>query len=145
MLIEHNFLPVAEIDRLQKAVADAEKQTSGEIRLYFEKKCHGNPIDRALQVFQELGMHQTVLHNAVLIYVAYKSRHFAIIGDEAIHSVVQQKFWDEMHQIAQKHFTNNDAVEGLSLIISRIGTELKNYFQHRNDDINELPDEIIIK
>jgi uncharacterized membrane protein len=142
---EQYFLPAKYIDRLSKAIADAEKDSSGEIRLYFEKKCEQDVLERAVQIFQELEMHKTVLRNGVLIYVAYQSHHFAIIGDEAIHAVVHQQFWDEMHNIVLQHFKQNRHVEGLEQIIVRIGNQLRNYFPYREDDVNELPDDIIIK
>ncbi len=145
MLSEQYFLPAEDIDRLRKAIENAERNSSGEVRLYFEKKCEVEPLDRALQVFIELQMNQTVLRNGILIYIAYQSHHFAIIGDEAIHAVVQQQFWDDMHQIAMQHFKQNKHVDGLELIIDRIGNELKNYFPYSEEDINELPDDVIIK
>ncbi len=145
MLTEQYFLPAQDIDQLRLAIENAERESSGEIRLYFEKKCEGEAIDRALLIFHELQMQNTVLRNGVLIYIAYQSHHFAIIGDEAIHAVVHQQFWDEMNNIALEQFKQNKHIEALEQIISRIGKELKNYFPYTNTDNNELPDDIIIK
>jgi uncharacterized membrane protein len=146
MLSEQHFLTPAEIDRLREAIQTAEQHTSGEIRVYFEKKCkEERTLERAMQMFCELQMQQTVLRNGVLLYIAYQSHHFAIIGDEAIHTVVEQKFWDEMNQIALEHFKNQKHIEGLELVIARIGAELKKYFPVLENDQNELADDIIIK
>jgi uncharacterized membrane protein len=77
-----------EQQRIQKAVADAEKNTSGEVRVCMEKTCSDDPLDRAVKYFTQLEMHKTKLRNGVLIYVATVDRKFAIIGDAGINSVV---------------------------------------------------------
>lgn len=145
MLTEQYFLPAEEIDKIKKAIEEAEKETAGEIRVYFEKSCNTEALPRAITLFHELGMHQTAYRNGVLIYIAYQSHHFAIVGDEAIHACVHQPFWDEMYQIAIAAFQQNEHVKGLQEVIRRIGLELKKYFPYHDDDINELPDDVIIK
>ena len=56
-----------------QAIRSAEKQTSGEIRLFIESHCRFiNPMDRALELFAELDMHKTQDRNGVLLYFAMK-------------------------------------------------------------------------
>jgi uncharacterized membrane protein len=83
-----------EQQRVQQAVADAEKNTSGEIRVCMEKTCSDDPLDRAVKYFTQLEMHQTKQRNGMLIYVATVDRKFAIIGDAGINKVVPADFWD---------------------------------------------------
>jgi uncharacterized membrane protein len=45
-----------EQELIANAIAEAEKATSGEIRIAIEKHCHGNAFERATQYFAELGM-----------------------------------------------------------------------------------------
>ncbi|EJS90218.1 hypothetical protein AAUPMC_08377, partial [Pasteurella multocida subsp. multocida str. Anand1_cattle] len=45
-------------------------------------------FERALQIFDELGMQATEAHNGVLIYVAFRAHQCAIIGDQGIHQYV---------------------------------------------------------
>lgn len=77
---------------LKNAIARAEKHTSGEIRIFIDSKIKSEIIDRAAEVFENLKMHETKLHNGVLIYVAIENRQFAIIGDSGIHEFVSQVF-----------------------------------------------------
>ena len=42
-----------------QAIQDAELQTSGEIRVHVESHCAGHPIDRAKELFFQLGMQKT--------------------------------------------------------------------------------------
>ncbi len=43
------------------AIAQAEKATSGEIRVHLEEKCGDDVIKRATQIFAKLNMHKTCL------------------------------------------------------------------------------------
>ena len=90
-----DFLTESEQRRIVAAIGDAEKCTSGEIRVHIEPKCRrGDAMKRAEQVFNHLRMYETRERNAVLIYLAYESRVFAIIGDCGIHSRVPADYWD---------------------------------------------------
>ena len=40
--------------KLVGAITEAEKKTSGEIRLYMEAKCTDDPLDRAVEVFENV-------------------------------------------------------------------------------------------
>jgi uncharacterized membrane protein len=128
--------------RIQKAVADAEKSTSGEIRVCMEKTCSDNPLDRAVKYFAQLEMHKTKLRNGVLIYVATVDRKFAIIGDVGINNVVPADFWDSTKEAMLNHFKYGNLVEGIVTGITQAGEQLKKYFPHLLNEKNELPDDI---
>ena len=131
-----------EQQRIQQAVADAEKNTSGEIRVCIEKTCSMEPLDRAVKYFTQLEMHKTKLRNGVLIYVATVDRKFAIIGDAGINKVVPDDFWDETKEDMLNHFKYGNLVEGIVTGVKKAGEQLKKYFPYLLDDKNELPDDI---
>ena len=132
-----------EQELIANTIAEAEKATSGEIRVAVEKHCKGSAFDRATEYFAELGMDKTALHNGVLIYLAHKDHKFAIIGDRGIDSVVPDDFW-ETTQIAMKaHFLSGNLAEGIVAGIALAGEKLALYFPYQNGDVNELPNEII--
>ena len=80
------FLSRLEHDRIIQAIRDAESKTSGEIRVFIQRgKFETDPLAVAQKKFQRLGMDKTRGRNAVLIFVAPRSRKFAVIGDQAIH------------------------------------------------------------
>jgi uncharacterized membrane protein len=138
-----SFLTEQEQDLVTSAISDAEKMTSGEIRIAVEKHCPGEAFDRATEYFAKLGMDKTSLHNGVLIYLAYDDHKFAIIGDRGIHRVVPPDFW-ETTQIAMKaHFAGGNIVNGLVAGVRLAGEKLALHFPHQNGDINELPNDII--
>jgi len=138
-----SFLTEQEQDLITSTIAEAEKMTSGEIRIAVEKHCKGDAFDRASEYFTKLGMDKTSLHNGVLIYLAYEDHKFAIIGDRGIHQVVAPDFW-ETTQIAMKaHFAGGSIVNGLVAGIILAGEKLAINFPYQNGDINELPNDII--
>jgi uncharacterized membrane protein len=124
------------------AISEAEKATSGEIRVHIETTCKGNVLDRSAWLFNKLGMAKTAEHNGVLFYLAVNDRKFAIIGDSGINSVVPPGLWDEIRDHMEKRFRDGMFTEGLSEGIIMAGNQLKEKFPYSSDDVNELPDTI---
>jgi uncharacterized membrane protein len=138
-----SFLTEQEQDLVTSAISDAEKLTSGEIRIAVEKNCQDGAFERATAYFSKLGMDKTSLHNGVLIYLAYEDHKFAIIGDSGIHRVVPPDFWETTQVAMQAHFAGGNIVNGLIAGVRLAGERLATHFPHRNGDINELPNDII--
>ncbi|MEZ0484809.1 TPM domain-containing protein [Fibrella aquatica] len=125
------------------AIRQAERQTSGEIRVHVEANCpNGDPMKRAIEVFRHLGMHQTKEQNGVLFYLAHDDRKFAVLGDSGIDTKVPSDFWQSTKDLMRQHFAADDYTTGLSQGIERAGQHLKAFFPRASDDVNELPDDI---
>jgi len=131
--------------RIVDAIREAEQQTSGEIRIYVESRCRFvDPLDRAAEVFAFMKMDQTSNRNAVLIYVAVKSRQLAIFGDRGIHEKVGEEFWKKevIHILSQ--FQKDHHADAIVKVILDIGAVLNHHFPFdRPTDVNELPDDIV--
>ncbi len=136
------FFTREEKDRILRAIRQAEKETSGEIRVYLEHKAKGDPLSRARKVFEKLGMTKTKSRNGVLIYFSLKDHQFAIVGDQGIHNRVGDLFWKEIVSKTEARFLQNDFAGGLEAAIRGIGENLQRYFPRKPGDINELPDGI---
>jgi len=126
------------------AIQRVEKSTSAELRVHFEDKCNKDVLDRAVQVFEKLGMKKTAARNGVLIYVAIVSRKSAIIGDESVNACVHKEFWGECDASMRSSFAAGDYVEGVCSALTMLEGELKEHFPYQSDDVNELSDEISI-
>lgn len=138
-----SFLDKDSQRRVVEAIGVAEKCTSGEVRVHVEPTCKcGNPYDRAVEVFNKLEMFATEARNGVLIYVAYRSRMFAIVGDEGINDKVGSGFWEHEKNVLAKYLKEGRQADGLCEVIKMIGEKLSEYFPYQKDDINELSDEI---
>ena len=136
------FLTAEQQETVVAAVKQAEKGTSGEIRIHIDEDCEVNPVIRAEEVFFNLGMHKTELRNGVLIYLACNSKVFAIIGDKGINDIVPEGFWNDVACCMSSHFRKGDFAGGLSQATVMVGEKLKAYFPYQDNDINELSDEI---
>ena len=88
-------------------------------------------------------MHETKLHNGVLIYVAIENRQFAIIGDSGIHEFVSQVFWDKVKEEMIPFFKRKDYTGGLLHAIEETGQKLKKHFPVAKNDSDELSNEMV--
>lgn len=146
--IPRKFFSEDEQRRLREAIAAAEARTSGEIRLHVERDvpkkapANGDAYLRAREVFADLGMHATAERNGVLIYLATRGQKFAVLGDEQLHQRVGGEFWPGIRDLMASHFREDRFLEGMTTGIALIGERLREHFPHRDDDVNELPDDI---
>ena len=124
------------------AILDAERNTSGEIRVHIESSSSRDHYERAKQVFHQLKMDNTKESNGVLIYVAVHDHKFVILGDKGIDRVVPDNFWVSTRDIIQEHFKHRRFKQGIVEGILEAGKELKAHFPWQSDDQNELSDEI---
>ena len=124
------------------SVREAEKETSGEIRVHIESSLKTDVLDRAAWLFKKLGMDKTSERNGVLFYLAVNDRKFAIIGDAGINAKVSTGFWDCISELLRKNFTEGKFTEGLSEGIILAGRQLEQHFPFKKEDINELSDDI---
>jgi uncharacterized membrane protein len=131
-----------EQQRIREAIEDAEKHTSGQLRVCIEKTCSESVLDRAAKYFHQLDMHKTKLRNGVLVYVAVVDRKFAIIGDAGINKKVPANFWDDVKDDMLEHFKAGNLVEGIVTGLEIAGEHLQKYFPHKQGDSNELSDDI---
>ncbi len=136
------FFSQEEKEKIVHAIEEAEKNTSGEIRVYIEKDCKTDVLDRAAYIFKKLGMHKTQLRNGVLFYLALEDHKFAILGDAGINRVTPDDFWDNIKEKMLEYFKENRIADGLVKGILMAGEKLKEHFPYQQDDVNELPDEI---
>jgi uncharacterized membrane protein len=133
------FLSPDEEQAIADAITLAEKSSSGEIRVHLDKSCKKDALTRAQELFKKLKMFETAQRNGVIIYISVDDHKLAIYGDEGIHKLVGQDFWDEDIELMVNHFRKGEFLEGIVSVIGRIGDKLKEYFPYDDsNDINEL-------
>ena len=136
------FLSKLDSDRIVAAIADAEKRSSGEIRVHITRRKPDNVEERARRRFELLGMTKTAERNGVLFYVAPNLRRFQILGDSGIHEKCGDEFWKETAAGMEDHFRRGEFTEGLIHGIAKAGALLAEHFPRTDADTNELPDEV---
>lgn len=137
-----HFFSESDQKRIIDAIKEAEKNTSGEVRVHIENNCKKEVLDRASEVFAALKMHKTALRNGVLFYLAVQDKKFAILGDAGINALVPEHFWDNIKLECIEEFKAGKFTEGLVNGILKAGVQLKVNFPYQKDDVNELPDDI---
>ena len=142
---KQNFFTPGEQQKILQAIKDAEKNTSGEVRVFTESKCRFvDPLDRAAEIFFSLKMNNTVQRNAVLVYLAVKDRQLAVFADEGIYLKAGKDFWQKEVNLMIVHFNREDFAKGLATVVDDIGKVLAFHFPYEADtDKNELPDDIV--
>ncbi len=140
-----SYFSEEENQQIIAAIQRAEQRTSGEVRIFVEKRCeYVDPLRRAREIFYSLKMTETAQRNGVLLYIAMKDKQLAIFGDEGIHARVGNAFWNEEVQKMLRQFNKENYTEGIVQIIADIGEALVANFPYDGQtDKNELPDEIV--
>lgn len=137
------FFSQQEARAVADAIARAESKTSGEIRVYVERFCKEDVLDRAAWLFGRLGMHKTRQRTGVLVYVAVESRKLAVIGDAGINASVPAGFWEEVKDLIVAGLKEGKMSQGLVAGVERLGEILQEKFPPEAGDRNELPDEVV--
>lgn len=138
------FLSKVDHARIVQAIREAERNTSGEIRVFVQRgNLKANPLIAAQRKFHQLGMHKTRERNAVLLFVAPRAHRFAVVGDKAIHEKCGDEFWQRIVERMQTHFQNEKFSDALLEAVNEVGSVLTRHFPQTGRNTNELPDDLI--
>jgi len=142
MKVEH-FLSQVDHQRVVDAIAEAEKRTSGEIRVWVSHRRIKDALAAAQKRFLKLEMHKTGERNAVMIYLAPRTQVFAVIGDEGIHVKCGEGFWKEVTAQLSADLKRESITHALVDAVRKIGDLLAAHFPPKPGAKNELPDDIL--
>lgn len=136
------FFTSEQQNSIKQAIAAAELNTSGEVRVHIDDTCKEDVLDKAANMFHQLKMDKTALRNGVLFYLAVTDHKFAILGDKGINEKVPMDFWDNIKDVMLDHFKKQQFTEGLCKGIEMAGEKLKSHFPLQTNDTNELNNEV---
>lgn len=131
-----------DLEAITRAVAEAEGHTSAEVRVHLDHSCEGDALQRAIKVFERLGMHRTAARNGVLVYISVTDRKLAVIGDKGIHERVGEAYWQGLVAAVRERLRQQQSRDGLIHAVAEVGRELGRHFPRRPDDKNELPNKV---
>ena len=129
--------------RIVGAIAEAERKSSGEIRVYVSHRKRTDPLAFAQKRFLELGMTNTRHRNAVLIYLVPRTRQFAIVGDRGVHEKCGDAFWRDVTARMTDLLKQGRFTDAILNAILKVGDVLARNFPRDSEDQNELPDQIV--
>jgi uncharacterized membrane protein len=135
---------IARLDdaKVMAAIADAERKSSGEIRVYVANTKVADALAAADAQFVKLGMNKTRERNGALLYFAPVSQQFAVVGDKGIHERCGQDFWQEIAAEISQHLKAGEFTEAVVDAVNKIGAVLAKHFPRSPDDRNELPNQV---
>jgi uncharacterized membrane protein len=148
MALMHRRKLVKKIDpeKIKLAIEEAEKMTSGEIRVSISRFFWGRVRPAAERAFIRLGMTKTKDRNGILFFVVPSRRRFVVLGDAGIHEKVGQDFWDDLVETMSAEFRKGHFQEGLIQGIEEAGRRLAAHFSYdAATDKNELPDDVEVR
>lgn len=150
-----NFLSDDGRQIVAKAVATAEKATSGEIvvlvvssskRFWHLFKTKSQAVNRrAEKEFLKLGIQQTEGRTGVLIMVSVKEHMVVIKADRDINLKVPQSTWDDIVRLIIDDIKGGNPCLGLCSGVGKVAYVLAQHFPAKPDDVNELPNDVVQK
>jgi len=136
-LARARLLKKIDVEQVRDAIAAAEHQTAGRVRVSLAPWFWGDVRQAAERAFTRLGRH------GVLIFMVPARRQFVVLGDEDIHARVGQEFWDDVTAAVAERFRAGDFTGGLVHGIETVGRELAACLPYdAATDTGEGPDEI---
>lgn len=149
-LFGRKYLSKEDLKSLSEVIAEAERNTSGEIRVVARtrrtwKERRLPLFDLALKEFHYLGMQNTRDRTAILILVLFAEHQFQIVADEGINAKVEDGLWQKIAASMADQFKEGKYVDGIADAVRAVGTELAKHFPRKPDDTNELSNEIVLQ
>jgi uncharacterized membrane protein len=123
-----HFLERIDEARVLSAIAEAERKSSGELRVYISHRPRADALKCAQARFVKLGMTKTRQHNAVLIYLR-RGRQFAVVGDAGIHEKCGEDFWKDIAAKMTALLKAGDYTNAIVTAIQETGELLARHFR----------------
>ena len=100
--------------------------------------------ERALDIFSQLRIWDTVHNNGVLIYLLLADHDFEIVADRGRDSWVGHAGWEKICQEMEADFRSGDFERGVIKGIAAVSRELAAHFPGSGGGSNELPDAPVV-
>ena len=143
MVTRGKLLRLIDEARVKEAIRQAERKSSGEIRVSVAPLFWGDVQKAAQKAFGRMGMTATKDRNGVLLFIVPARRKFVVLGDSGIHERVGQEFWHRIAEVVSDKFRDGDFTEGLVEAIGLAGEQLAAHFPpEAGHNPNELPDDL---
>lgn len=137
------LMKTVDIEKVKAAIAAAERETSGEVRVSVARFFWGSVHHAARKAFHRLGMTRTKDRNGILFFIVPARKRFVVLGDQGIHDKVGQEFWECLARLMAERFKKGEFTEGLVAAIGEAGRELAAAFPYAGAaDVNELADDV---
>ena len=139
--------PSHALTAIEDAVERSERQHRAEIRVSIEVALDWQTLrrvrtvrERALEVFGELGIGNTIERNGVLIYVLLAERAAEIVADSGFEDRVSTGEWQRIRTVIEREFAAGRWRDGVLVGIEALTILLRREFPPAGRDVNEKAD-----
>lgn len=101
--------------------------------------------DRAKREFARLGIGGTTGATGVLIMISLYEHEAVVLADKAINEKVPPDTWAREVKVIIDGIKAGRPSDGIVSAVSEVGALLSKHFPRRDDDRNELPDDVVIR
>jgi len=155
-LLQHRWrlrriFPPRTLARIEQAIKAGEATHSGQVRFVVEGALDGAPLfrdqparERALDIFSQLRIWDTVHNNGVLIYLLLADHDFEIVADRGIDARVGHADWEKICVEMETQFRAGNFERGVIKGIEAVSRELATHFPAQGAGRNELPDTPVV-
>ena len=145
----YHFFTDDDFLRISNKIKEAEKTTSGEIRVSIKEevpflKRKKSIKELAEEEFYKLNMDKTRDKTGILLFIVLGERKFYILADEGINEKVSPDTWGRIRSLIENEFRNGRFTQGIIAGIEEIGKVLSQHFPIKPDDTNELSNKVVI-
>ena len=144
-----SFFSKPDLEAIEAAITEVEKNTSGKLRVEIRQKRHRNEKSLSIEQiarreFVHLGMGKTHERNGVLLFLLLEEHQFYILADAHIHKKVNPDHWQEIANSMSAKFSQKQFRDGIIEAVRAAGKVLTAHYPHRTDDKNELSNDVVV-
>ncbi len=100
---------------------------------------------RAEREFVDLGIGRTAGSTGVLILLSLREHEAVVLADRAIHEKAPGGTWEKEVAVIVEACRRGAPAEGLAAAVADVGAQLARHFPRKDDDVNELPDDVVTR
>ena len=139
------------LSKIEQAIKASETEHVGEIRFAVEGALDGLPLlegqsarERAIELFSELRVWDTLHNNGLLIYLLLADRAVEIVADRGIHAKVSSQEWNQVCRRMETAFKQSNYESGVIEGVQAVTRHLAAHFPADSGSKNELPDKPVV-
>jgi putative membrane protein len=98
---------------------------------------------RSLEVFYENKVSMTRDRTGIMIFISLLERKVEVLADCGINEKVESNYWNDLVQALSSQISKGNMIDGVVSSIKTCGEKLTTSFPAKDDDTNEITDELI--